>query len=240
MFTYSIDKKGEITDNKGNRIKDLAQGVFSRSATGVKDYKLIKLNKTFEMRPDKVSVSMYGTDELTEFILKFSGISNPFNLDKDDVLLIPNEQEALGMTAVNADADASDRRESVEMQIRNYYKFQNQEYKSDSTSYDNLANMDIPSGILTPDTANGFTVPYISEDGRTAVIVRNNRMYFGEDSGIPSALSVGTTPAGAMNAMQDAINQSLTALSDTNCLYNGMSLADFNRATNKNSNDTES
>jgi hypothetical protein len=30
-------------------------------------------------------------------------------------------------------------------------------------------------------------VPYISEDGTTAVTIRNGRMYFGEDSGLNTA-----------------------------------------------------
>lgn len=234
MFKYSIDNKPEITDSKGNVIKDLASPTFYRGATGVKDYNVVKMTDHFVMRPDKVSVAMYGSDEYTEFILKFSGIGNPFNLDEDDVLLVPNSTEAVGMTAYESETQSDYDGTSVEAQIRNFYKFQNQEYKSDSTSYERLANMDIPSGVITP--SNGeFTVPYISDDGRTAVIVRNNRMYFGEDSGIPSAMTSGVTPAGAVNALQDAINQSMTALSESNCLYNGMSLADFTRATQKNS-----
>jgi hypothetical protein len=46
------------------------------------------------MRPDLVSLSMYRTIDNTELILKYSGISNPFSLDDDDVLLIPNESTA--------------------------------------------------------------------------------------------------------------------------------------------------
>lgn len=91
----------------------------------------------------------------------------------------------IGMMAYNNDDNNADNRNGVEAQIRNYFKFVNQEYKPDKTSYDNLKNMDIKSGIINREDLDGsYMVPYISEDGRTAVTIRNGKMYFGEDSGI--------------------------------------------------------
>ena len=46
------------------------------------------------MRPDKVAFAEYGTDEYTEYILKYSGVSNPFYIDEDDVLFIPDPGQA--------------------------------------------------------------------------------------------------------------------------------------------------
>jgi hypothetical protein len=46
------------------------------------------------MRPDKVAFAEYGKDEYTEYILKYSGVSNPFSIDYDDVLFIPEPSEA--------------------------------------------------------------------------------------------------------------------------------------------------
>ena len=60
-------------------------------------------NHKFVMRPDLVSFAMYGTDDNTEYILKFSGISNPFTLSDEDILKIPNDQEVYGMMAINND-----------------------------------------------------------------------------------------------------------------------------------------
>jgi len=91
------------------------------------------------MRPDLVSQAMYNTDEYTEFILKFAGISNPFTLDKDDTLLVPNITQAKGMMEYeNRDVLDDDNGAGRIAQIRNVFKFVNTEYKSDSTSYDNL------------------------------------------------------------------------------------------------------
>lgn len=236
MFNYTIDSKEEITDYKGNTILNLAKSIFSRNAGAIKDYDVIKINDKYHMRPDLVSYAMYETDDYTEFILKFAGISNPFTLNDDDVLLIPNDAQAEGMMAVNNDEDETDAKSGVIAQIRNYYKFVNQEYKSDSTSYDNLAKKDIPSGIIDTTKTKDYIVPYISEDGRTAVTVRNGRMYFGEDSGVTSANNATSTTDGITKSVQSIINNTITELSNTNCIYNGTSLADFVRANYGNNN----
>lgn len=236
MFKYTIDEKKQITDYKGNQIVDLCKNVFSKGAQ-IRDYKIVRMSDMFHMRPDLVSQAMYNDDQFAEFILKFSGISNPFTLDDDDVLMIPNEEQAVGMMAANNENEAGNDSDGVIAQIQNFYKFVNQEYKSDKTSYDNLKNKDIPSGVLSPETTSGsYMVPYISEDGRTAVTIRNGRMYFGEDTGLNIATqSNGLNNDATTKSVQSILNDAMTSLSDKNCIYNGTSLADFIRS-NYNSN----
>lgn len=43
-----------------------------------------------QARPDLVSVRAYGEDTYQDQICKINGISNPYSLDVDDVLIIPN------------------------------------------------------------------------------------------------------------------------------------------------------
>ena len=69
----------------------MAQSIFSRSAGQIQDYEIVRMSDVYHMRPDLVSQMMYDTEDFTEFVLKFAGISNPFTLDDDDVLLIPND-----------------------------------------------------------------------------------------------------------------------------------------------------
>jgi hypothetical protein len=51
----------------------------------------------------------------------------------------------------------------------------------------------MPSGIIDKgkivNKTGNIMVPYISEDGRTAVTIRNGKVYFGEDSGLNIASS---------------------------------------------------
>ena len=231
MFNYTIDKKNTITDRNGNSILDLTKSIFSSGSGLIKDYEVVKVTDHFHMRPDLVSYAMYETDQYAEYILKFSGISNPFTLNDDEVLLIPNDSQAEGMMAVNNEDDQNDIKKGIVAQIRNYYKFVNQEFKSDSTSYKNLENMNIPSGIIDTTQQKEYIVPYISEDGRTAVTVRGGKMYFGEDSGVVSANNATSTTDGVTKSVQSILNNTLTPLSDSNCLYNGTQVTDFIRAS---------
>jgi len=183
------------------------------------------------MRPDLVSQMMYDTEEYTEFVLKFAGISNPFTLDDDDVLLIPNDSQAVGMMADNKNEmnGAADGVSSGTMaQIRNFFKFVNTEYQSDRSSYDRLKATKIPSGVIDTTAQQELEPPYISEDGKTAVTIRNGRVYFGEDSGMQIASQAAGTQS-VTRSVQNILDNALTSLSDTNCLYNGMTLADWFR-----------
>lgn len=48
------------------------------------------VNKYYIARPDLISQAMYGTDKYADIICKVNGISNPFELNEDDILLIPS------------------------------------------------------------------------------------------------------------------------------------------------------
>ena len=162
--------------------------------------------------------------------MKYAGISNPFTLCKDDVLLVPNLSQAEGMMAANNERAQEETRQTQIAQIRNYFKFVNQEFKSDKSSYDKLENMKIPSAVIDPSGETDYYVPYITEDGRTSVTIRNGRVYFGEDTSIPNAATTTSTTEGITNSVQSLIDKAISNLSDTNCLYNGTKLTDLFRA----------
>ena len=46
-----------------------------------------------EGRPDLISLKYYGIQSLTDVILKFNGVSNPFSLQEGDMLEIPVNQD---------------------------------------------------------------------------------------------------------------------------------------------------
>ena len=47
------------------------------------------VNKYYVARPDLISLAFYGTDEYADIICKVNGISNPFEINEDDMLDIP-------------------------------------------------------------------------------------------------------------------------------------------------------
>ena len=227
MFTHSIDDKPHIIDDKGNEIVNLAASMFKENAAQIQTYTVKRMSSFFEMRPDLVSNTEYGTPKNAEFILKYSGISNPFSLKDDDILMIPNETEAEARTS---DLGTVNDRKTAETQIRNIFKFANQDYKKDSTPYDNLKKKEIKSGVQNDLESGDYIVPYISEDGTTAVTIRNGRMYFGEDSGWATADIIKASTTNLDKKIQEVIDNTGTALSDANCQYNGLTMAQFIRA----------
>ena len=222
MFTNTIDKKKFVTDNNGNQLVDLAASIFSKSAAGLNTYQTVKLTSHYQMRPDKVAFAEYGTDEYTEYILKYSGVSNPFSIDEDDVLFIPDPGQAESQMK-----DVEDEKTEIANQVQTYYKFTNTDFKSSSKSYDNLANKVIPKGTPQQTTNAGFTVPYISDEG-TAITIKNGRMYFGTDAG--NVASPGQYNTGNVSSSEQYAKELATKL-DEKCIVNGMSLTDFVRAS---------
>lgn len=53
-------------------------------------YTIYVVSKTHVARPDIISRIVYGTEMYGDFICKVNGISNPFELNEGDVLVIPN------------------------------------------------------------------------------------------------------------------------------------------------------
>lgn len=230
MFNHTLDTKPTVTDARGNEIVDLTKSIFRRSASGMSSYQVVRLNDFYEMRPDLVSIATYGSSDNTEFILKYSGISNPFSIERDDVLMIPQEDEAEKNMADNVSVER-DETQTREEQIRNFYKFVNQDYKKDASSYEALENKRIESAVKDATAPGDYIVPYISEDNSTSITIKNGRMYFGEDAGLSTADVIkasGTDMDRKIQAVIDTVN---TAMSDTNCAYNGLTMADFVRAT---------
>lgn len=240
MFNYTIDSKSTVVDNNGNTLVDLTKSIFARKVGKVMNYTVKKAGTHAAMRPDIVSMGEYGTPEYTEFILKYTGISNPFTLDEDDILLIPDEDDAYAKMDANTVDDVGDGPDNAKL-VRNYYKFVNQDYKKDSTSYDELKKKQINSAVQTIDgTLSGdFVVPYISTDTKSSVTIRNGRIFFGEDSGLMTNEVIKASTTNLDEKIQALIDSAGQAMADKNCLYNGTTMADFVRAQTKAATDVE-
>lgn len=224
MFTNTIDNKQTIVDPNGNTIIDFTTSVFADNVYAQSQPNAKHINETYQMRPDKIAYAEYKTTDSAEFILKYTGISNPFSLDKDDIIIIPEESIA---KAQMRDMKAEEKTSRVQ-QIRNYFKFTNTDFNSDKSSYNDLDKLSIPSGIPKETTEDAYKVPYISDDGATAITIRNGRMYFGEDNN--------TATSNVDEKIKSIINNTASALADK-CVVNGLSLTDFVRANNKNNNE---
>ena len=88
MLDYRIiNYKPKITKNNEEYI-DLLSDVFNKDEL-ITGYPII-INEYYVARPDLVSLAVYGDDKYGDIICKVNGISNPFELNEDDMIFIPN------------------------------------------------------------------------------------------------------------------------------------------------------
>ena len=52
----------------------------------------LRVNEYYVARPDLISLAIYGDDKFADIICKINGISNPFELNEDMVLFIPDQE----------------------------------------------------------------------------------------------------------------------------------------------------
>lgn len=56
-------------------------------------FDVIKVEQQYVARPDLLSYDIFGTDFYTDIICKVNGISNPFELNEGNLIIIPNAED---------------------------------------------------------------------------------------------------------------------------------------------------
>ena len=93
MLNYKIlDYKTKITRN-GQTYYDLMSKSFNYKPD--KDGGFLIVNKYYVARPDLISLAIYGTDQYADIICKVNGISNPFELNENDLIYYPSSEYIL-------------------------------------------------------------------------------------------------------------------------------------------------
>lgn len=94
MLNYSIlAKKGNLYYTDENNKEEKFIDLLSKTTNDVSKINIrdvIIVNEYYVARPDLISLAVYGTDEYADIICKVNGISNPFELNENDILLIPD------------------------------------------------------------------------------------------------------------------------------------------------------
>lgn len=171
MFVNSIDLKPLFTKPDGTQIRDLTQTMINLKSTSYVTYKLYKVPRDYAMRPDLISQAVYNNALYAEIILKFNSISNPFTIDEDDIILIPDLNDAEQKILTPREAEQESRAEK----IRNAYKYIDP-LKIPSKGevlkqYNQRQIVDTPADSLPPNFAR---------PGESQVSYRGGRVYFGE------------------------------------------------------------
>ena len=101
---YKILRNKNIVNYKGEKCYDLLSKTFNKDLNPRGT--LIIVNKHYVARPDLISLAVYGDDSYADVICKYNGISNPFELNENDILHIPhiNDMEKI----INTDVEKND------------------------------------------------------------------------------------------------------------------------------------
>lgn len=91
-LSKTIDNKPIITKDNGEMLYDLTKQNFKPAdRPTIIDY--IIVSDEFSMRVDLISMAAYRDISAVDLILKQNSISNPFSIDKDDVIYIQERRE---------------------------------------------------------------------------------------------------------------------------------------------------
>lgn len=75
------------------------------------DFEIVRVTEDYIARPDLISIAAYGDSDFTDIICKINGISNPFELNEGDILVIPSYDY---ISYFNNIPSAEDREASIE------------------------------------------------------------------------------------------------------------------------------
>lgn len=83
-----IDYKNIVKNDKGEDYIDLLSKSYNdnQPLTGT----FIAVNNMYIGRPDLISLAVYGSDDYADILCKVNGISNPFELNENDMLFLPS------------------------------------------------------------------------------------------------------------------------------------------------------
>ena len=97
MLNYaSLSSKPEMSrqiDGKKVNYKDLLCHTLNDEEPVFEGITFIEVIEDYVARPDLISLAVYGDDKFGDLICKYNGISNPFEMNENDVLLIPDFNE---------------------------------------------------------------------------------------------------------------------------------------------------
>lgn len=91
MLDYLVLKNKRTVTREGSNNNELQYDMLNKVINTV-DFNpqdIIIVNKYYIARPDLISLACYGDDKYADIICKYNGISNPFEINEDDIIYIP-------------------------------------------------------------------------------------------------------------------------------------------------------
>jgi len=184
MFSHSLDRKPLFKNPDQQIVRDLTKSMFDYQSNNYVNYTAYRIPPEYEMRPDLISQAVYNNTIYAEFILKYNGISNPFTIENDDVILVPDLNSAKNNVRIQGGVTDSENKNEIRQSYKYIDPTKKPERDKDLTDFGNRKLKKVQEGALP---AN------ITEEGTEQITYRNGRVYFGESIGQSACLKNGMT-----------------------------------------------
>ena len=96
LLDYKILNKKPIITRNGVKFQDLAVQTIDPSVEISGSFLVV--NKYYVARPDLIALAVYGDDRYADILCKVNGISNPFELNENDVIILPHVETLMDLT----------------------------------------------------------------------------------------------------------------------------------------------
>lgn len=166
LISKILRAKKTFTTSLGDRIVDLISSTFNFEAASGPAQGYIRVQEFEVMRPDLVSIRMYSDQQYYEPLLKYNGISNPFSLDHNEILLAPPFKNLEAMVT----APKTVVEKGTELAASNESKLVIPKTVKDKKRLDALK-----------DKVKEIVPPNVNTSGNKNVKVRDGKVIFGED-----------------------------------------------------------
>jgi hypothetical protein len=166
LISKLLKAKNIFTKLNGDVIIDLISSTFSFEKIGKTTEGFIRVKSEEVMRPDLVSVRIYSDQKYYELLLKYNGISNPFSIDENEILLAPSFKNL--ESSVVPPKKIVDK--GAQVKTTNEDKLLNPKTVKDKKRLDALK-----------EKAKEIVPPNINTSGNKNIKVRGGQVIFGED-----------------------------------------------------------
>jgi hypothetical protein len=165
-------KKGDFIKTNGDQVVDLTRRSVSFRGVTVNQGKTYVVEEGLQMRGDLISKVFYQTSSFLCLLLKYNGISNPFAINVNDILKMPDGSVLSAMLATPDKLNGSDNNWTTSTRKKKKPQFIKPATKQDQKRLDYLT------------TKYGTAVAPTTAAKDTSVKITNGKVVFG--SGVTS------------------------------------------------------
>jgi hypothetical protein len=170
-----LENKPEIVIN-GETIMDItARSVDPDVIPGYSRF--IFTNEEMVMRPDLAAHMLCGTHNRMGTLLKLNSIGNPFSLNSNEFLFVPDTETINNLTRVPQSEETNDARRSFRKELQDRIS------KVSENRKEYLNAVDISDAANTGATQNPLP-PNVTQEGSEQFRVENGKLIFGSDIGV--------------------------------------------------------